>query len=751
VLERKRWEIPEELKGASEEVLERWWKDWLKSDEGKAYRLAYRGYDFVIEPDGTFRIEDVVAGTYRLLVRLRDDPDDRRGGLGDMLARAEHQFTIEEMPGGCSDEPLDLGEMELTIIPRVGQPAPGFELDTIDGTRMNLNDFRGKYLLLHFGTADESAMDDVPALKSVYESYGKDDRFAVISLSIGESKDAVAQYAAKHGLTWPQAYIADWSLPKRYGLVTIPWSFLIGPDGKIIAKNLQGEAIREALSHALGAQPGGQPVTATPSIQSTQGERHKRAAAEIDRLGGRVTVETGEDGEEYTSVLLGGSRDGRQVEWQGGVEGLKLLYDLANLRSLRTINYEMGDAELAQLKDLLPELEKLILQPSQVTDEGLKYLKGLKRLKWLRLDGSLVTDAGLEKLEGLTQLTFLTLQQTDITDAGLARLKGLVNLEWLYLSDTQVGDEGLQYVREMPEMNFLILNGTKVGDAGLVHLKGLTKLEGLYLGSTQITDAGLAHLKGMTHLTQVGLGNAAVTDAGLVHLGGLTNLVSVDLGGTRITAAGFEHLKGLTKLETLYLNRVPVTDAAVDPLSEVTSLRQLVFENARISQEGETKLREALPNCEVIVQQTSPRELRIGNIAPDLVGTDLTGNEIKLSDYKGKVVVLHFWSTRSSPSVVEASDLVRTYSTYHPKGLEIIGISLDTDPEKLERFLKQHPDMRWPQICDGDGWLSAPVQLYRVEGIPYTVVLDGTGTVRHAGLHNTELRRAIAALLPERT
>ena len=173
-----------------------------------------------------------------------------------MLARAEHQFTVDEMPGGRSDEALDLGEMELTVIPRVGQPAPGFDVETIEGKKISLNDFRGKCLLLHFGSVHKGAERHLPPLKSVYEEYGKDDRFAVISLSIGESSDAVAQYAVKHGLKWPQAYLDDWSLPKRYGLVTIPWSFLVGPDGTIIAKNLQGEAIRTAVFDALGGQPG---------------------------------------------------------------------------------------------------------------------------------------------------------------------------------------------------------------------------------------------------------------------------------------------------------------------------------------------------------------------------------------------------------------------------------------------------------------------------------------------------------------
>ena len=59
----------------------------------------------------------------------------------------------------------------------------------------------------------------------------------------------------------------------------------------------------------------------------------------------------------------------------------------------------------------------------RVTDDGLRYLKGLTRLKSLELGGSKVTDAGLERLEGLTQLQELDLTGTKVTDAGVKKLQ----------------------------------------------------------------------------------------------------------------------------------------------------------------------------------------------------------------------------------------------------------------------------------------------------------------------------------------
>jgi hypothetical protein len=87
------------------------------------------------------------------------------------------------------------------------------------------------------------------------------------------------------------------------------------------------------------------------------------------------------------------------------------------------------------------------------------------------------------------------------------------------------------------------LMGPHFTDAGLIHLDGLTKLEYLALDGTQFTDAGLVHLKALTKLKGLILYDTHVTDAGLVHLKGLTNLRELHLDGTQVTDEGFKKLK----------------------------------------------------------------------------------------------------------------------------------------------------------------------------------------------------------------
>jgi len=168
----------------------------------------------------------------------------------------------------------------------------------------------------------------------------------------------------------------------------------------------------------------------------------------------------------------------------------------------------------------------------------------LEEVKIVDLDATPVTDAGLAHLlRGLTSLEGLVLTNTGVTDAGLAHVQGLTGLRVLGLYKTQVTDAGLRHVQGLTGLQTLRLDFTHVTDAGLHDLHGLTGLEMLTLNNTQVTDAGLAHLQGLTRLQDLQLKNTQVTDAGLVHLQGLRSLRQLYLGGTQVTNAGVTRLR----------------------------------------------------------------------------------------------------------------------------------------------------------------------------------------------------------------
>jgi len=128
---------------------------------------------------------------------------------------------------------------------------------------------------------------------------------------------------------------------------------------------------------------------------------------------------------------------------------------------------------------------------------------------------------------------------------------------------------------------------------------------------------------------------------------------------------------------------------------------------------------------------------------PELAGQDLSGKPLALSTYKGKVLLIDFWDTDCPPCVFEMPSLLKAYARYHTNGFEIIGVSLDTDKAKLERFLADQK-MAWPQLFDGqefDGQL--PIK-FGVDAIPTTYLLDGAGNVIARDLRGDDLEKAVA-------
>ena len=145
-------------------------------------------------------------------------------------------------------------QMETAARVAIGQPAPEIIALTPDGKSLKLSDYRGKYVLLDFWASwCAPCRQENPNIVKLFNSF-KTKNFTVLGFSLDDNKDNWIKAIGDDNLTWDHvSELKQWDAPtaQLYNISAIPASFIINPEGVIIAKNLRGEALNEFLKKNL--------------------------------------------------------------------------------------------------------------------------------------------------------------------------------------------------------------------------------------------------------------------------------------------------------------------------------------------------------------------------------------------------------------------------------------------------------------------------------------------------------------------
>lgn len=145
-------------------------------------------------------------------------------------------------------------------------------------------------------------------------------------------------------------------------------------------------------------------------------------------------------------------------------------------------------------------------------------------------------------------------------------------------------------------------------------------------------------------------------------------------------------------------------------------------------------------------QKTSTTGPQIGGMAPDLNLPDANGQDITISSFKGKYLLVDFWASWCGPCRHENPNVVAAYNKYKGKNFTILGISLDSDKDKWQEAVKKD-GLSWTHVSDLKGWESVAAQTYGVEAIPANFLVDPSGHIVARDLRGEELDAKLAEVL----
>lgn len=254
-----------------------------------------------------------------------------------------------------------------------------------------------------------------------------------------------------------------------------------------------------------------------------------------------------------------------------------LLAQLPHLEHICT-PYGLTDADIAEIAKL-PALNELEIVADKLTDAGLAALARIRNLQVLHLEGTAqMTDEGLKALATLPRLRHLRLSGP-FTDKGLSYLAATPALKVLWLEAPRTTEEGLRSLAQIATLERLCLPYLdQITEHGITYLRAMPRLIALGVGDARSLNAGVEALASLPNLEVLALkGSPALSDEALKPLGTMPKLRALEICSSRITESGLVNLYPCKMLDSVQIkSSCPVSQQAVARLqTELPNLRSV--------------------------------------------------------------------------------------------------------------------------------------------------------------------------------
>ncbi len=160
----------------------------------------------------------------------------------------------------------------------------------------------------------------------------------------------------------------------------------------------------------------------------------------------------------------------------------------------------------------------------------------------------------------------------------------------------------------------------------------------------------------------------------------------------------------------------------------------------------DTNARNSMMGKEITKSLELLKRSAIGEPIVNFMQSDTSGSLIRISDFKGRYVLIDFWASWCMPCRAEHPNVLKTYQRFKDKGFTILGISLDKESLRWKKAIVED-NLPWAQLSDLKGWKNEVAKYYGIYSIPSNLLLDREGRIIAENLRTEAMQRKLDELL----